>query len=132
MTPEAPALPSRVLTAVLALVGDAVVVLVFAAMGRGFHGEANPVLGVLSTAWPFLAGAALGWALPVVRRRPLALWPSGVSVWLGAYVVGMLLRAVTGQGLAVTFLVVALCFLGLFIVGWRAVARLLGRVAGRR
>ncbi len=115
----------------VALVGDAVVILVFAALGRGFHSEANPVLGVLGTAWPFLVGAAAGWLLPVVRRRPLALWPAGVSVWLGAYLIGMLLRAVTGQGLAVAFLVVALCFLGLFLVGWRAVARLIARVAGR-
>ncbi|KHL03427.1 membrane protein [Sinomonas humi] len=125
-------MPSRVRTTVLALAGDVVVVLVFAAMGRGFHGEANPVVGVLSTAWPFLVGAAAGWALPTVRRRPTALWPSGVSVWLGAYVIGMVLRALTGQGLAVTFLIVALCFLGLFILGWRVLARVLRRVAGRR
>lgn len=131
MTAETSAPSRRARTRVLALLGDVVVVLVFAAMGRGFHGEANPALGVLSTAWPFLVGAAVGWSLPLVRRRPLALWSSGVSVWLGAYVVGMLLRSVTGQGLAVAFLIVALCFLGLFIVGWRAVARLAGRVAER-
>jgi hypothetical protein len=113
-------------------VGDAVVVLVFAALGRGFHGEANPVLGVLSTAWPFLVGGAVGWSFPLVRRRPRAVWPSGVTVWLGAYVVGMLLRGLTGQGLALTFLVVAFCFLGLFLVGWRAAARWIARVVGRR
>ncbi|WP_334173010.1 DUF3054 domain-containing protein [Sinomonas sp.] len=132
MTAEAPALSHRARTAVLALVGDAVVVLVFAALGRGFHGEANPVLGVLSTAWPFLVGGAVGWSFPLVRRRPRAVWPSGVTVWLGAYVVGMLLRGLTGQGLALTFLVVAFCFLGLFLVGWRAAARWIARVVGRR
>ncbi|MDQ4501077.1 DUF3054 domain-containing protein [Sinomonas sp. ASV322] len=114
-------------TAVLAFAGDAVVVLWFAATGRGFHNETNPVLGVLATAWPFLIGLALAWLLPLVRRRPLAVWPAGPVVWLGTYVVGMVLRGVTGAGLAVPFLVVALCVLGAALVGWRALVLLIRR-----
>ena len=38
----------------------------------------------------------------------------------------MLLRAATGGGTATAFVIVALCFLGLFLVGWRLLARLLG------
>jgi hypothetical protein len=37
--------------------------------------------------------------------------------------VGMLLRVVAGQGTAVSFIIVALCFLGLFLLGWRLLAR---------
>jgi hypothetical protein len=34
----------------------------------------------------------------------------------------MALRAVFGQGIVATFVLVALAFLGLFLLGWRAVA----------
>jgi hypothetical protein len=39
----------------------------------------------------------------------------------------MILRVIAGQGTAVAFVVVALAFLGLFLLGWRVVARLLTR-----
>jgi hypothetical protein len=121
----------RARASILALAGDAVVVLVFAAMGRGFHGEANPVLGVLATAWPFGVGLIVAWATPLVRRRPLAVWPAGLLVWLATYAVGMLLRGLTGQGLAGPFLGVALTVLGVALLGWRAIALLVRRVARR-
>jgi Protein of unknown function (DUF3054) len=38
--------------------------------------------------------------------------------------VGMVLRVVSGQGTAFAFVVVALCFLGAGMVGWRLLARL--------
>src|SRR5437879_1240364 len=100
MTTNASPASSRVRTALLALAGDAVVVLAFASTGRGFHGEANPVLGVLLTAWPFLMGLVVAWATPLVRRRPLSVWPAGLLVWVGTYAIGMILRGVTGAGLA--------------------------------
>ncbi|MEA5457374.1 DUF3054 domain-containing protein [Sinomonas sp. JGH33] len=118
-------------TAYLALAGDAVIVLGFAATGRGFHNEANPVLGVLTTAWPFLVGLAVAWLLPLIRRRPLAVWPAGLVVWLGTYLIGMALRGVTGAGLAVPFLIVAASVLGAAIVGWRVVALLVRRLVRR-
>lgn len=117
----------RARSTVLALVGDAVVVLAFAALGRGFHGEVNPVLGVLSTAWPFLVGLLVAWATPLVRRRPTAVWPSGLIVWIATYAIGMLLRALSAQGLAAPFLVVALGVLGLAFLGWRLVAFIVRR-----
>jgi hypothetical protein len=40
---------------------------------------------------------------------------------------GMLLRVVGGQGTAVAFIIVALAFLGLFLLGWRLIARFLTR-----
>jgi hypothetical protein len=39
----------------------------------------------------------------------------------------MILRVVAGQGTAAAFIVVALAFLGLFLLGWRVLARLLTR-----
>ena len=40
---------------------------------------------------------------------------------------GMVLRVVAGQGTAVAFVLVALAFLGLFLLGWRVVARVVSR-----
>jgi hypothetical protein len=126
---------------------DVACVLLFVVIGRANHGHGETVSGVASTAWPFLAGlavgwvvalewpvalgrrrpaAALGWRRPAAAlgwRRPAALVPSGVAAWLGTVVVGMVLRVVAGQGTAVSFSIVALCFLGLFLLGWRLLAR---------
>ena len=131
MTAHSPATTSRARTSLLALAGDAVLVLAFAATGRGFHGEESPILGALLTAWPFLVGLAVAWAVPFVHRRALSLWPAGVAAWLGTYLIGMILRGATGAGLAIPFLIVAFTVLGVALVGWRAVAWLVRRSARR-
>lgn len=106
-----------------AAVADGALVTVFAAIGRASHDETNPVLAAVLTAWPFLVGAGVGWAL--VRRR-FGAWPltlgHGIPVWACAVVVGMLLRAVTSQGTAFSFMVVTTIVLGAFLLGWRALA----------
>jgi len=113
----------------VALLLDVALVLVFAAVGRASHDESSPVLGVLSTAWPFLVGTALGWLVVRVVRRswPLDVAP-GVTVWFATLLVGMLLRHAVGSGTAVSFVVVASVVLALFLLGWRA----LGAYAVRR
>jgi hypothetical protein len=103
---------------------DVVAVLVFAAVGRRSHAEDDTVAGVLGTAWPFLAGTAVGWLLSRAWARPVPVRPTGVVVWLSTVVVGMVLRRLTGEGTAASFVVVALVVLGAFLVGWRAVRRL--------
>ncbi|GAA4840791.1 DUF3054 domain-containing protein [Luteimicrobium xylanilyticum] len=110
-----------------AAAADVVWVIVFAAIGRRSHDEHEGAVAVLATAWPFLAGVAVGWLVTRAWRRPLALWPTGVAVWAGAWAVGMLLRLATDQGIAPSFQVVAAVFLGLGLVGWRAVVRLASR-----
>ena len=101
----------------LYLVADAVLVVVFAALGRSSHGET--LTGALSTAWPFLVGALVGWLVCRGTRRPASVLPTGVCVWLCAEVGGMVLRALTGQGTALPFVVVSFLVLGLLLVGYR-------------
>jgi hypothetical protein len=119
----------------LAVVLDCCCVLVFVIIGRASHTKGEALAGIASTAWPFLTGLAGGWLAGRAWRRPYPLWPAGVSAWLGTVALGMALRVVSGQGTAVSFVLVALIFLGLFLLGWRLLARLLParpRLAARR
>lgn len=117
-------------TALAALGLDALVVVIFAAIGRASHHEGNPVVDALQTAWPFLAGVAVGWliARAIFGRLPLRV-STGWPVWLSAVAIGMLLRRLTGQGTAFSFIVVATVFLGLCLLGWRLAAGLRQRKA---
>ena len=108
----------------LALAADVCCVLAFVVIGRANHHAGETLAGVASTAWPFLAGLAAGELAARAWRRPLALIPAGVGVWLGTVAGGQLLRVVAGQGTEVAFIIVSLLFLGLFLLGWRLVARL--------
>ncbi|MBV9792343.1 MAG: DUF3054 domain-containing protein [Actinobacteria bacterium] len=114
-----------------AAVLDVASVLVFVVIGRASHHDGETIPGVASTAWPFLAGLAAGWLVARAWRRPAALVPAGLAAWLGTVAVGMVLRVVAGQGTAVAFIIVALCFLGLFLLGWRLLARWLAGPAAR-
>ncbi|GAA4356077.1 DUF3054 domain-containing protein [Microbacterium rhizosphaerae] len=113
-------------TVLLAFAADAVLVVVFAAIGRASHHEAV-LPGLLETAWPFLAGLALGWLISQAWRAPLAPVRTGLPVWALTVAAGMLLRGVSGQGVVVAFVIVASIVLLVFLVGWRAVARLVTR-----
>jgi Protein of unknown function (DUF3054) len=97
-------------------------VLAFVAIGRASHHDGESLDGLASTAWPFLAGLGAGLLAARAWRRPAAVIPAGAGAWLGTVAVGMLLRVVAGQGTAPAFVGVALAFLGLFLLGWRAVA----------
>lgn len=115
---------------------DLLLVIVFCAIGRRSHDEAV-LTGLLRTLWPFGAGLIVGWLLAAgltardgfaaaLRRfDPFPLWPTGVVVWLSTLVVGMLLRVVSGQGTAVSFIIVAATVLALFLLGWRLAWRIL-------
>jgi hypothetical protein len=127
-----PAQAAVVRTALIAAVADAVFILVFAAIGRDAHQRADVLAGVFSTAWPFLAGAAVGWLLARIWRAPFKIWPAGVAVWLGTVGGGMLLRAATGQTVVLAFIIVALVSLAIFLLGYRAVIALVMRVRRRR
>ena len=111
----------------VAVVLDVCCVLIFVIIGRASHTQGESLGGIASTSWPFLCGLAAGWAASRAWRRPLALRPAGLAAWLCTVALGMLLRVVSGQGTAVAFIIVALAFLGLFLLGWRVIARFLSR-----
>lgn len=114
--------------AVVAVVLDLLAVLVFAAAGKSSHAEHGGVVEVLVIAWPFVIGAAVGWAIHLLVRRTPPLTPvAGLWVAGGAVVVGHLLRVVSGRGTAFSFVVVSVVVLVLLLVGWRVLARLVGR-----
>jgi len=105
-----------------ACLADLCCVLVFVVIGRANHHAGGGLAGLADTAWPFLTGAVAGMLVTRAWRRPAALVPTGVGVWLCTVAIGMLLRVVSGQGTAFAFILVALAFLGLFQLGWRVAA----------
>ena len=102
---------------------DVACVLVFCALGRRSHDEGLNVAGIATTAWPFLSGTAVGWLASQAWRRPAAVYPTGVVVWLCTVAVGMLLRKVIAAGVAGSFIVVASTVTALLLLGWRALAQ---------
>jgi Protein of unknown function (DUF3054) len=128
--PDAPhraGLPAILLAAVL----DAVLIIAFAATGRANH-DSDVWSGLWQTAWPFLAGLAGGWLVTLAWRAPSAPVRTGLGVWAATLVGGMLLRAASGQGTALPFVIVAAVTLLIALVGWRAVAVLVRRGRVRR
>jgi len=117
-----PVTPAHAATIALAAGLDAACVLAFVAIGRHAHHDGETAAGIWHTAWPFLTGLAVGLAAVRFWRQPLAIGRAGVGAWVGAAGVGMLIRVLAGQGTAAAFILVATAFLGLFLVGWRAVA----------
>lgn len=93
--------------------------LVFCALGRRSHDEGLNLTGIATTAWPFLTGTAVGWLAARGWRRPTAVAPTGVVVWLSTVVVGMVLRKATSAGVAASFVVVATTVTALLLLGWR-------------
>ena len=111
------------------LVMDVVGVLAFCAVGRRSHAEGITLTGVATTAWPFLTGTALGWLASRAWRRPTAVAPTGVVVWLSTVLVGMALRKASSAGVSVSFVVVAASVTAVLLLGWRAVIGLISRNA---
>ncbi|MDN5893407.1 MAG: DUF3054 domain-containing protein [Nocardioides sp.] len=105
----------------LALVADALLIIIFASIGRAEHERGNAVVGALSTAWPFLVGAGIGWLLVtrLGRRLPVEMGP-GITVWFCTVFLGMVLRRIAGDGTAFSFVIVASIVLAIFLLGWRA------------
>ena len=108
----------------IALLADVVCVIVFCMIGRRSHAEGLTVAGIAQTAWPFLAGTAVGWLLIGGWRRPFTVIPTGVVVWVCTVVVGMVLRKVTSAGVSASFVVVAALSTAVLLLGWRAAVAL--------
>ena len=106
----------------VAAVVDGVCVVVFVALGRRSHGESgNVVAGTAKVAAPFLVGLVTGWLAARAWRAPRTL-ETALVVWPATVAVGMVLRHwAFHRGTPVSFIIVASCFTGLFLVGWRVV-----------
>ncbi|TFD59943.1 DUF3054 domain-containing protein [Cryobacterium suzukii] len=109
---------------------DAAAVLAFAAIGRLSHGESLAGLGV--TSWPFLGGLIIGWLLLRAWRHPRRIVWTGLGIWIVTVAGGLLLRLASGQGVQLSFAIVTTVVLGLFLLGWRAIAALVRRLDRQR
>ena len=114
----------------LAAAADAVAVVVFAAVGRLSHGEADDLLGLVGTVAPFGVGLVAAWATPVVRRDP-ASWRAGAVAVVCTVVIGLVLRAGFTGRLPLSFAVVATISLAVLLLGWRGLAAVVSRTAHR-
>ena len=109
---------------------DAALVLLFAVIGRLSHGETLAGLGV--TYWPFLGGLTIGWLLLRAWRHPRSIVWTGLGVWIAAVAGGLLLRLASGQGVQLSFAIVTTIVLGVFLLGWRAIAVIVSRASRQR
>lgn len=80
-------------------------------------------------AGPFLLGALVGWLAGRVWRAPLRL-RAGVTVWLAAAVIGLIVRVSFTHRLPPTFALIATVSLAVVILGWRAVVFAAARLRG--
>jgi FtsH-binding integral membrane protein len=103
----------------LAIFVDLLIVLVFVAIGRSVHDHGVNLVGMLSTAWPFVTGLVLGWIIVSKRHHSGSSLLDGSTICVVTVFVGMVLRVVAGQRTAAAFVLVALCFLGASMLGWR-------------
>ncbi|SIR61295.1 DUF3054 domain-containing protein [Williamsia sterculiae] len=131
-------------TTVVAAGCDVLAILVFVIIGRFNHHDGLRPTGILSTFWPFALGAVLGWSLCYVVAqvrssdllhhdfRPESIWVDGMVIWVATVAIGMVLRQQFGQGIAISFVIVATIVLGLFLLGWRGarMAMLRRRLSG--
>jgi|SRR6185312_8196338 len=101
------------------LSADILGVLVFCAVGRRSHHEGVDITGIASTTWPFLSGTVVGWLVSRAWRRPTAVVPTGMIVWLCTVVFGMLLRKASSAGVTASFVVVASSVTAVLLLGWR-------------
>lgn len=111
----------------LYVIFDLIIVLVFVGIGRSVHDHGVNIAGMLSTAWPFVVGLAIGWFIVIKQHHSGVGLMDGVTICLVTVLFGMLLRVVAGQGTAFAFILVALGFLGALMLGWRIVAGTLRR-----
>lgn len=117
----------------LIIVIDVILVAVFCVIGRLSHAEGvfSDIPGLLGTTWPFLVAVLAAHAVMLIRRTPADRMLPGVVIWAVTVVVGLVLRALSGQGTAIAFMIVATLTLAVFLIGWRAVVGIARRMRRR-
>ncbi|MEY3989983.1 MAG: hypothetical protein RI985_1064 [Chloroflexota bacterium] len=78
------------------VLGDIVALIVFAAIGRQSHNEANPIEAVIATAMPFIIGWLLvAWPSGLLVTQPLPRWVFRTIVFnLAGCGLGLLIRSI--------------------------------------
>ncbi|MEU4384852.1 DUF3054 domain-containing protein [Promicromonospora sp. NPDC023805] len=109
-----------------AAVADAVAVLAFTLIGIASH-DGSLLAAFGRVVWPFALAAALGWVMTRAWQNPDRVWPTGVLIWFLTVFGGLMLRGVSGQGLAWSFALVTAVFLAITMLGWRALVTALRR-----
>jgi hypothetical protein len=110
-----------------ALAVDVMAVLMFVAIGRRSHDEGSAVTEFIKTAAPFVIALGFGWLTSRAWNSPIAL-ATGAVIWAETIVLGMLLRRFAfDRGTAVSFIIVTAVFLGMCLIGWRAIVELVRR-----
>ena len=110
---------------------DVVAIVLFAVLGRRNHDEGSTVAGVLVVAGPFLAGWTIAWFATRLDRQPRSA-VGALRALVVAVPVALVLRVATDRGIAPAFVVVAVVFLGVVLVGRRALLSLIGAQRQRR
>ncbi len=120
---KAPASPLRT---IMLVVGDIIVFLIFAAIGRRSHSEAGNVFGIAITALPFAAAWFLVSPFVGAFKRGLEYTTDKMSLrtllaWLAAWPVAMLFRGVfAGKGVPPwTFALITLVTNTILLQVWR-------------
>lgn len=111
--------PSPAVTIVI----DAALVVVFCVLGGLSHsvGEPDAVARIVFSIWPFLAALIVVHAVALATNVDASRVVPGALVWLVTFGGGMALRALTGQGTAWAFVIVAAVTLAVFLIGWRLI-----------
>lgn len=108
-------------TRVRAAILDVASVLLFVLIGRRSHDEGGSYLAeTAKVAASFLIAVVAAWIVAQAWRAPRTL-RTGVIVWVVTVAGGLALRPVFGRDVPLSFAIVTAIFLGLAIVGWRAV-----------
>lgn len=101
---------------------DVVALLVFVVAGRSSHDESQAITEVLKVFAPFAIALAAGWLVARAWARPMAPFPTGVTLWLVTAGGGMVLRRFVFQrSTAFGFVVVGSAFLLATLLGWRMI-----------
>ncbi len=103
-----------------AIAADLICVLVFVLVGRRSHREVTDLSGVVTTAWPFVAGSMVGWLAARAWRNPTGM-RVGIVVWACTVLIGMGLRMASGRGFAPAFVLVASISLAVLLLAWRGI-----------
>ncbi|MGH3652701.1 DUF3054 domain-containing protein [Glutamicibacter sp.] len=110
---------------------DAVLIVLFALLGRREHEHALSIGGILMTALPFLVAYVVMTLLSKPWITINKLFPAGVLVWVGTVAAGLALRVALDSTAALPFIIVATLVLGAFLMGRRLVTSMVAKRLGK-